>query len=51
MHGLTDAFSGKHMGLTASKKVAVKTIVTREMQDQYAHDSQMKAAVVVRWQV
>lgn len=41
--GLTDAFSGKHMGLTA-EKVAVEYSVTREMQDQYAFDSQMKAA-------
>ncbi|MFC4771874.1 hydroxymethylglutaryl-CoA reductase, degradative [Enterococcus hermanniensis] len=41
--GLTDAFSGKHMGLTA-EKVAVEYKVTREMQDQYAFDSQMKAA-------
>lgn len=41
--GLTDAFSGKHMGLTA-EKVAEDYHVTREMQDQYAYDSQMKAA-------
>lgn len=41
--GLTDAFSGKHMGLTA-EKVAVEYQVTREMQDQYAYESQMKAA-------
>lgn len=41
--GLTDAFSGKHMGLTA-EKVANDHQITREMQDQYAYDSQMKAA-------
>lgn len=41
--GLTDAFSGKHMGLTA-EKVANDYQITREMQDQYAYDSQMKAA-------
>lgn len=41
--GLTDAFSGKHMGLTA-EKVAEEYHVTREMQDQYAYESQMKAA-------
>lgn len=41
--GLTDAFSGKHMGLTA-EKVAEDYQITREMQDQYAYDSQMKAA-------
>lgn len=40
--GLTDAFSGKHMGLTA-EKVAVEYGITREMQDQYAYESQMKA--------
>lgn len=41
--GLTDAFSGKHMGLTA-EKVAEEYQITREMQDQYAYDSQMKAS-------
>lgn len=41
--GLTDAFSGKHMGLTA-EKVAEDYQITREMQDQYAYESQMKAA-------
>lgn len=40
--GLTDAFSGKHMGLTA-EKVASEYKITREMQDQYAYESQMKA--------
>ena len=33
----------RHMGLTA-EKVAEDYHVTREMQDQYAYDSQMKAA-------
>lgn len=41
--GLTDAFSGKAMGLTA-ENVAEQFNVTREMQDTFAVDSQMKAA-------
>ncbi len=41
--GLTDAFSHAHMGLTA-EKVATKFSVTRQEQDQYALDSQKKAA-------
>ncbi|GCF95939.1 hypothetical protein NRIC_38300 [Enterococcus florum] len=41
--GLTDAFSGKHMGLTA-EKVAKQYQISREAQDQFAYDSQMKAA-------
>lgn len=45
--GLTDAFSGKHMGLTA-EKVADQYQITREMQDQFAYDSQMKAAQASR---
>lgn len=41
--GLMDAFSGTHMGLTA-ENVAKKFQVTREQQDQFAYQSQMKAA-------
>lgn len=41
--GLTDAFSGEHMGLTA-EKVAQEYHITRKAQDQYAYESQMKAA-------
>ncbi|MGX7126297.1 hydroxymethylglutaryl-CoA reductase, degradative [Enterococcus viikkiensis] len=45
--GLTDAFSGKHMGLTA-EKVADQYQITRAMQDQFAYESQMKAAQATR---
>ncbi|MGX7148981.1 hydroxymethylglutaryl-CoA reductase, degradative [Enterococcus ureasiticus] len=41
--GLTDAFSGKAMGLTA-ENVAEQFNITREMQDTFAAHSQMKAA-------
>ncbi|AFM71603.1 acetyl-CoA acetyltransferase/hydroxymethylglutaryl-CoA reductase, degradative [Enterococcus hirae ATCC 9790] len=41
--GLTDAFSNAHMGLTA-EKVANEFSVTRTEQDQYALNSQKKAA-------
>lgn len=41
--GLTDAFSQKHMGTTA-EAVADKYHITRDEQDQYANDSQQKAA-------
>ncbi|MGX7139287.1 acetyl-CoA C-acetyltransferase [Enterococcus silesiacus] len=41
--GLTDAFSGKAMGLTA-ENVAEQFNITREMQDIFAVHSQMKAA-------
>ena len=40
--GLTDAFSGEHMGLTA-EKVSERFGVTRQMQDEFAYDSQKKA--------
>ena len=40
--GLTDAFSQKHMGITA-ENVAEKFNVTRAEQDQFAMDSQHKA--------
>lgn len=41
--GLTDAFSGKAMGLTA-ENVAEQFRVTRDRQDRFAVDSQLKAA-------
>ncbi|MBO0439450.1 hydroxymethylglutaryl-CoA reductase, degradative [Candidatus Enterococcus ikei] len=41
--GLTDAFSGKAMGLTA-ENVAEQFNITREMQDTFAAHSQIKAA-------
>jgi acetyl-CoA C-acetyltransferase len=41
--GLTDVFYGYHMGITA-ENVAEKWQITREEQDQFATDSQAKAA-------
>lgn len=41
--GLTDVFSGQHMGLTA-ENVADKFNITRKMQDTFALGSQRKAA-------
>lgn len=41
--GLTDAFSGKHMGLTA-ENVAERFGVSRQQQDAFAYASQKKAA-------
>lgn len=40
--GLTDAFAGYHMGITA-ENVATKYNISREMQDEFAAHSQMKA--------
>jgi len=44
--GLTDAFNKYHMGITA-ENVAKKYSVTREEQDEFAADSQQKAAVAI----
>lgn len=44
--GLTDAFSQKHMGLTA-ENVAEKFDVSREAQDDFAFESQQKAQKAV----
>ncbi|WP_129044614.1 thiolase family protein [Companilactobacillus metriopterae] len=44
--GLTDAFSNQHMGITA-ENVAEKYSVTREQQDQFSLDSQMKASAAI----
>ncbi|WP_143754825.1 thiolase family protein, partial [Listeria seeligeri] len=41
--GLTDVFGEYHMGITA-ENVAEKFAVSREEQDAFAHNSQMKAA-------
>lgn len=41
--GLMDAFSDKHMGITA-ENIAKKFNITREVQDQIALNSQLKAA-------
>ncbi|MBO1308367.1 hydroxymethylglutaryl-CoA reductase, degradative [Enterococcus sp. 669A] len=40
--GLTDAFSGRHMGLTA-EKVSEEYNVSRQAQDEFAYASQQKA--------
>lgn len=40
--GLTDAFSGAHMGITA-ENVAEKYGISREAQDSFAYESQQKA--------
>jgi len=44
--GLTDAFEGYHMGITA-ENVAEKFNISREAQDQFAIDSQKKAIAAV----
>jgi len=44
--GLTDAFEGYHMGITA-ENVAEKFNITREEQDQFSIDSQTKAIKAV----
>jgi len=44
--GLTDAFSGVHMGITA-ENLAEKYELTREEQDQFAANSQNKAEVAI----
>lgn len=40
--GLTDAFSGEHMGITA-ENIAKKYKITQEAQDKFAYESQQKA--------
>jgi len=44
--GLTDIFSRQHMGITA-ENIAAKFGITREAQDRYACDSQMKCAAAM----
>lgn len=43
---LTDAFSGKHMGLTA-ENIAQKYNISRKAQDEFAYNSQQKAIKAV----
>lgn len=45
--GLTDAFSGQHMGLTA-ENIAERYHITRESQDHYAFETQKKAAAAAK---
>ncbi|MGL4687455.1 MAG: acetyl-CoA C-acetyltransferase [Fusobacteriaceae bacterium] len=44
--GLTDAFTGIHMGITA-ENIAIKYNISREEQDKYAADSQKKAIAAI----
>lgn len=44
--GLTDAFGGYHMGITA-ENIAEKYQLTREEQDQFSYNSQLKAAQAI----
>ncbi|MDL2256678.1 acetyl-CoA C-acetyltransferase [Bacteroidales bacterium OttesenSCG-928-I14] len=44
--GLTDAFSGLHMGLTA-ENIAEKYNISREEQDEFAYESQKKAIAAI----
>ncbi|MDR0880142.1 MAG: acetyl-CoA C-acetyltransferase [Clostridioides sp.] len=45
--GLADAFEGYHMGITA-ENIAEKFNITREMQDELALQSQLKAEVAIK---
>ncbi|WP_106875032.1 acetyl-CoA C-acetyltransferase [Candidatus Phycorickettsia trachydisci] len=45
--GLTDVFSGKAMGITA-ENIANKFNITREQQDRFAYESQVKAAAAAK---
>jgi acetyl-CoA C-acetyltransferase len=44
--GLTDAFEGYHMGITA-ENIAEKYGITRQEQDEFAYNSQVKAATAI----
>ena len=44
--GLTDAFEGYHMGITA-ENIAAKFGITREAQDQFSYGSQQKAIAAI----
>lgn len=46
LDGLTDAFEGYHMGITA-ENIAAKYELTREAQDEFAYASQQKAIAAV----
>ncbi len=45
--GLTDAFHGYHMGITA-ENIAKKFAISREQQDEFALNSQLKAATAIK---
>lgn len=45
--GLTDAFHGYHMGITA-ENIAKKFDISREQQDEFALNSQRKAAIALK---
>ncbi|WP_411682668.1 acetyl-CoA C-acetyltransferase [Clostridium thailandense] len=45
--GLWDAFNGYHMGITA-ENIAEQWNITREMQDEFALSSQLKAEIAIR---
>ena len=44
---LTDAFNGYHMGITA-ENIAEQWVLTREMQDEFAANSQIKAEAAIK---
>lgn len=44
--GLTDAFSGQHMGITA-ENIATKYGISRQEQDDFSYESQRKAAQAI----
>lgn len=44
--GLTDAFSGQHMGITA-ENIAEKYGISRQEQDEFSYSSQVKAAAAI----
>lgn len=46
LDGLTDAFSGQHMGITA-ENIAEQLNISREAQDEFAYKSQSKAAAAI----
>lgn len=46
LDGLTDAFSGQHMGITA-ENIATQLNISRQEQDEFAYKSQVKAAAAI----
>ncbi len=46
LDGLTDAFSGLHMGITA-ENIAERLNITRQQQDEFSYKSQQKAAAAI----
>lgn len=47
LDGLTDAFSATSMGITA-ENIAKKYLITRDQQDEFAYNSQMKASETIK---